>query len=193
MVNKKYSPILLSIAVMLTLLGIIAGFNLPNALLPPIKRPEVELFTNWPGKSAEQIEQSLIAPLERQLQGLNNLITTQSDVSQGSAITKLSFHSDADMDKIYIEVLSRVNQVPGWPTQVARPRVQNNATGNGMLATAMMHSNGVKSEKEFIAAYERHVEPALAGVEGIAWLAPSGTSAELRLDIEFDPKQLARY
>ena len=193
MINKKHTPLLVILTLLVTVLGIIVGFSLPNALLPKIKRPEIQLITSWPGKGAQQIEQSLIAPLERQLQGLDNLIATQSQINEGFASTRLEFHSDADMQQRYIDVLSRVNQVPGWPPQVARPRVINNATGTSTLATAMVYSRVAKTEQQLIAAFEHHIAPAMAGIQGVAALITPTTPTDLRVDIEFDPLILARY
>ncbi|WP_425281523.1 efflux RND transporter permease subunit [Pseudoalteromonas xiamenensis] len=48
-------------------LGIAATFKLPYSLLPEVVRPQIALVTDWPGKSSAEIEQALIAPMERQL------------------------------------------------------------------------------------------------------------------------------
>ncbi|WDE07875.1 efflux RND transporter permease subunit [Thalassomonas viridans] len=190
----KYAPLILSLATVLTLLGLIAGFSLPNALLPRIDRPEIVLYTNWPGKGAQEIEQTLIAPLERELSGLANLITTTSQIADGGAITSLSFHASADMQQLYMETLSRVNQVPGWPPQVARPFVVNNAAGAGAtLATAMLYGTTPKTEEQLINAFKMYVEPKLAKIRGVSAVDISNNPAEQRIDIEFDPEKLSRY
>jgi multidrug efflux pump subunit AcrB len=193
MINQKHSPLIVSFAVLLTLMGILVAFGLPNALLPRIDRPEILLFTNWDGKGAQEIEQTLIAPLERQMYGLNNLISTESNIADGRAFTRLTFHASADMQQMYIEVLSRINQVPGWPPQVAKPFIQNNASGAGAtLATAMMYATTPKTESQFIDAFKMHLEPTLSKVEGVASINVSNNPIDKRIDIEFDPEQLAR-
>jgi len=193
MINKRHSPLIISLALVLTLLGLIVALGLPNALLPRIDRPEIVLFTGWDGKGSQEIEQTLIAPLERQMYGLNNLISTESNISDGFASTLLTFHSDADMQQMYIEVLSRINQVPGWPAQVEKPFIQNNSSGAGAtLATAMMYSTTPKTEAQFINAYKMHLEPALAKIAGVAGVNIGNNPADKRVDIEFDPAQLAK-
>jgi multidrug efflux pump subunit AcrB len=193
MIAKKFSPIIVSLATLLTLAGIIMAFGLPNALLPRIDRPEIMLFTSWDGKNAQEIEQTLIAPLERQMYGLTNLITTESNIWDGFAQTTLIFHGDVDMQQMYIEVLSRVNQVPGWPAQVAKPTIQNNSSGAGAtLATAMMFAHTPKTEAQLIDAFKIYLEPALAKVSGVAYIDVSYNPIDKRVDIEFDPLQLAK-
>jgi len=193
MINKRYSPLIISFTIVLTLLGMIVALGLPNALLPRIDRPEIVLFTSWDGKSSQEIEQTLIAPLERQMYGLNNLISTESNISDGFASTLLTFQTNADMQQMYIEVLSRVNQVPGWPAQVEKPFIQNNSSGAGAtLATAMMYSTTPKTETQFINAYKMHLEPALAKIAGVAGINIGNNPTDKRVDIEFDPKQLAK-
>lgn len=194
MIALKHRSIVISAALILTLLGVAVGFTLPNALLPRIDRPEIVLFTNWDGKGAQEIEQSLIAPLEKQMYGLANLVSTESSIVDGRAMTSLIFHGDADMQQTYIEVLSRVNQVPGWPPQVAKPFIQNNASGSGAtLATAMMYATTPKTEAQLIDAYRMYVEPELSKISGIAQVNLSNNPIEQRVDIEFNPQQLAQY
>ncbi|WDE01508.1 efflux RND transporter permease subunit [Thalassomonas actiniarum] len=191
---NKYAPLILSLAAVLTLLGLFTGFSLPNALLPRIDRPEIVLYTNWPGKGAQEIEQTLIAPLEREMSGLNNLITTTSGIEDGSAVTRLSFHANADMQQLYMETLSRVNQVPGWPPQVAKPFVVNNAAGAGAtLATAMLYATTPKTEQQLIDAFKMYIEPSLAKINGVSAVDISNNPAEQRVDIEFNPQKLSQY
>jgi HAE1 family hydrophobic/amphiphilic exporter-1 len=193
MINKRYSPLIISLALVLTLLGLLVSLGLPNALLPRIDRPEIILFTNWDGKGAQEIEQTLIAPLERQMYGLDNLISTESNILDGMGRILLTFHRDADMQQMYIEVLSRINQVPGWPAQVEKPFIQNNSSGAGAtLATAMMYATTPKTEAQFINAYKMHLEPALAKIPGVAGVNIGNNPADKRVDIEFDPAQLAK-
>lgn len=194
MIQNKYSPLIISIAVILTVIGSLISLGLPNALLPTIDRPEISLISSWSGKGAQEIEQTLIAPLEKEMYGLENLVSTESSIYDGIAVTTLIFHSDADMQQIYIEVLSRVNQVPTWPPQVAKPVIINNSSGSGAtLASAMIYAKTPKTETQFINAFKTIVEPALSSVSGVAKLDVSNNPLEQRVDIEFDPHSLAMY
>ena len=129
--TQKHDSIVIACAVMLVLLGGLAIFKLPNALLPQLDRPQIAVVTPWPGRTASEIQQVLISPLERQLAGIAHLKNFQTNISHGQAWTTLNFHHLADMQKTYMEVLARINRVAEWPAQVPRPRVIDYSNGAG--------------------------------------------------------------
>lgn len=191
----RFSSAILALTFLTIIAGIIAGFKLPNSLLPDIARPQIELFTAWPGKTASQIEQSLITPLEQRLSGVAQMTEMRSNVRAGSASTVLSFQADADMKQAYIDVLSASNQVPNWPSQVASPFIEDYSNGAGAtLASFFVYHNdkAITDQDALIDAYRFYVEPAFAKISGIGG-AVVGTPTERRIDIEFDPKLLAKY
>lgn len=191
---QQYSSVVVALSLLICIIGAVMGVRLPNALLPPIDRPEILVNTAWPGKSSEAIEQTLITGLETALYGMNNLVLMESRVNSGSATIRLEFKSDTDMQQMYIDVLSRVNQVPGWPSDVSRPFVVNNSGGsNNTLATAMVYSTQAVTESEFIKVFKNQVEPNIGKISGVANLNPIYNRTEQRVNIEFDPTKLARY
>ncbi|WP_444894464.1 efflux RND transporter permease subunit [Microbulbifer sp. TRSA001] len=191
---EKYSSIVLSCSFALVIAGIIAGLNLPNALLPSINRPQIALATSWPGKTAEEIEQILIAPLEQELSSLSHLKELQTNVNSSWAWTVIDFHSEANMEQMYIEVLSKINQVPNWPTQVRTPDVFNFANGAGAtLGSFFLYSEKPASELQLIDAFINHVKPAFSKVPGVQSIEEAGTPTAQRVDIEFDPEKMTRY
>ncbi|SFC94527.1 efflux RND transporter permease subunit [Pseudoalteromonas denitrificans] len=192
--SKKASSVIIGLTFLICLFGIFMGLKLPNALLPPIDRPEIELFMAWPGKSALEIEQTLIAPLEESLERINNLIELRADIGSGSAQMLLRFKSKTDMQQTYIDVLAGVNQVPTWPSEVPRPFIVNNADGtNTTLATAMLYAKNPASKDEVIKAFKKVVEPTLGKLDGISSLIPAGNPPQQRIDIEFNVQKLSDY
>lgn len=191
---EKYAGIIIAFAMLLVLLGIVGSVKLPNALLPKIERPQVQLVTSWPGKTAAEIEQTLVSPLERQLYGISHLKNFQTNIGNGTAWTNLNFHHQADMEKAYIEILARINQVPDWPAQVAKPTVIDYSSGAGStLASLFLYSETHKSQEDFLHAYRAYVEPALTNIAGITNINLDNNRLAQRIDIEFDPAKLARY
>src|SRR5437870_5734880 len=61
------------IAILITLAGIIAGFNLPISQYPEIAPPTVNITTSYPGASAETIANTVAAPIEEQLSGVQGV------------------------------------------------------------------------------------------------------------------------
>jgi len=192
--STKASSIIVGLTLLICLFGIVMGAKLPNALLPPIDRPEIQLFMAWPGKSALEIEQTLVAPLEESIDRVNNLVQLRTDVSHGSAQMLLTFKAKTDMQQTYIDVLASVNQVPTWPSEVPRPFIVNNSDGvNATLATAMLYSEQPVPADDMISAFKKVVEPILGKLEGISALIPAGNAPEQRINIEFDNQKLSDY
>ncbi len=192
--TAKYHSVIIALTLLVCLLGTLMAFKLPNALLPPIDRPEIMLFTGWSGKSTIEIEQSLIAPLEQSLDRVNHLIEQQSKITGDTASIRLKFKTGTNMQQSYIDVLAAVNQVSSWPSEVPRPTISNRSTGtNATLATAMLHANNSATSDEIVQAFNNFIKPALMKVDGVASITPFGNSTEQRIDIEFDSKKLAEY
>ncbi|ESP94258.1 efflux RND transporter permease subunit [Pseudoalteromonas luteoviolacea] len=190
---EKYSSIIIAFSFLLVVLGILAGVKLPNALLPKIDRAQIAVVTAWPGKTAAEIEQSLVSPLERQLSGLSQLKNLQTNITNGQAWTTLNFHYQAEMEKVYMEVLARINQVPDWPSQVAKPRVIDYSNGAGStLASLFLYSDTEKSQEDFMHAYRAYVEPAITDIPGITSINMDNNRLAQRVDIEFDPQKLTQ-
>lgn len=191
---NKYSAAIIALAVLLTALGLNAALTVSTALLPEIDQPEIRLQTFWPGKTSEAIEQTLIAPLESQLKGLGSLKNMQSLVFNGNAWTFLFFHPGTDMQQVYMDLLSRVNQVPNWPAEVSPPDIQNFSNGAGStLASFFLYSEKNKSPEEFIQVFKSHVEPVFMAMKGVAGIELIHNPIDQRIDIEFDPNKMAQY
>ena len=192
---EKYTSAIIAAAVIIVLLGAMVGFKLPNTLLPSIERPQIRVVSSWPGKNASEIEQSLIAPLERTLGNLPYLKQMTTTVENGTASTGMKFHADADMEQIYVDTLSRINQVPNWPAQVPPPRIFNYSTGSGeILATLFLHGTGGNvDEYALIQAYNNYVLPMISKISGISAIDVTGTPIAKRVNIEFDPQLLNQY
>jgi len=190
---ERYSSAILAMAGLFIILGIYLALKLPNSLLPNVSRPQIELFSVWPGKSAAEIEQSLVAPLEQRLSGIANVSEITTGVRANSASTLLSFQPDADMKQAYIDVLAASSQVPNWPSQVAKPFIEDYSNGaSATLASFFVYGKQDINQQQLIDAYRFYIEPAFANVKGVA-AAVVGTPIEQRVDIEFEPQSLIRY
>ncbi len=192
---NRYGNAILAVAALLIISGSLLALKLPNSLLPELSRPQIELYTNWPGKTASQIEQSLVVPLEQQLRNVAQLTQVTSNIRAGGATTVLDFQSGADMKQAYIDVLSASRQVPAWPSQVSPPFIEDFSNGaTATLASFFVYhkDQSVSDPDALIDAYRFYVEPAFAKIPGISGVVV-GTPIEQRIDIEFDPNLLIKH
>lgn len=190
---EKHSQVAITIAALVMLLGLFSATRLNNSLLPQIERPEIALMTAWAGKTATEIEQTLIAPMEQQLSRLSFLKEINTTIFNGGARTVMTFHNNADMKQVYIDVLASINQVPNWPSQVSPPSITNYSNGGGAtLASFFLYGKDEATSQELIDAYKYYVEPAFSKIQGVSAINILGTPIEQRVDIEFNPQALVR-
>ena len=91
--------------------GIVAFHNLPIEAYPDVADNYVEIITQWPGISAEQIEQQVTIPLEIAMNGIPQVTHLRSFSLFGLSDLKLIFDDDSDNDWNRERVLERLSQV----------------------------------------------------------------------------------
>src|SRR5512140_2006928 len=128
-------PIFASVlAIIITLGGIIAGFNLPISQYPEISPPTVTINTAYPGASAETIAATVAAPIEEQLSGTEGMSYFQSSASSdGTLAITVTFEVGTDIDRAVFQVNNRV--------LVATPRLPEEVRRNGI--TVQKRSNDI--------------------------------------------------
>ena len=90
----------LVISSLLLLGGIIALFTLPVTLYPDIAPSQIEVTANYPGADAQTVMDTVIQPIESQLNGVKDMIYMSSTASEdGSATIKVYFDIGTDGDK----------------------------------------------------------------------------------------------
>src|SRR6202165_5548248 len=113
------------VSIFIVLAGLAAMRNLPIAQYPEIAPPVVTVQAIYPGASAEVLEQTVAAPLENQITGIEKMIYMNStSVSNAIAQTQVTFDIGADADKAALDVNTRVKQAePRLPEEVRRQGV----------------------------------------------------------------------
>src|SRR5436853_4947843 len=113
------------VSIFIVLAGLAAMRNLPIAQYPEIAPPVVTVQAIYPGASAEVLEQTVAAPLENQITGVEKMIFMSSTSgSNGVAQIQVTFEIGADADKAALNVNNRVKQAePRLPQEVRRQGV----------------------------------------------------------------------
>jgi len=110
------------LSVFIVLAGLAAMRNLPVAQYPEIAPPVVTVAATYPGASAQVLEQSVAAPLENQINGVENMIYMSSTSSSNGVVQiQVTFDIGTDPDKAALNVNNRVKQAePRLPLEVRR-------------------------------------------------------------------------
>ncbi len=113
------------VAILITLAGAAAIFNLPVAAYPAIAPPQVSISATYPGASAEVIENTVTSVIEQQLTGVDNLLYFES-TSRGNGTVQitLTFINGTDPDIAAVQVQNRLS--------IAQPRLPQEVVQNGI-------------------------------------------------------------
>ena len=116
-----YRPILASvISIFIVLVGIISIPLLPIESMPSITPPSVQVSTSYPGAGASVVAESVTAPMEEKINGVENMIYMSSkSASDGSCNITITFEIGTDVDMATVLVQNRVNEaLPVLPEEV---------------------------------------------------------------------------
>ena len=103
--------LVLAVAVLLFVWGIISFRSLPVEAYPDVANNYVQVITQWPGISAEQVEHQVTIPLEIAMNGLPHLEHLRSTTLFGLSSVTLIFDDDSEDDWNRVKVLERLSQV----------------------------------------------------------------------------------
>jgi len=191
---KKYTPAIIFSSLLLIAVGLFSLNNIPTSLLPIIKINELVIIIGWEGRTGTDIEQELVAPLEKELSEIPNLKSVVSIVSNGGSQTYLTFNANTDMKKVYSEVQNKISQAPNWPITADKPVIFDLSVGDNIrVADFFLRTTNNSSDTDLLSVYENNVAPLLTATDGISRLRVSDQNIKKRLNINFDPDKLIEY
>src|SRR5437588_8149848 len=116
-----YRPIFASVlSIVITLTGGIALLSLPIAQYPPIIPPSVQVSINYPGASAQVVSDTVAAPIEQEVNGVEGMMYMSSQMgNDGSYTLAVTFDVGTDLNTALVMVQNRVQlALPLLPTSV---------------------------------------------------------------------------
>jgi heavy metal efflux system protein len=107
--NNRF--VVIAIVLLLTAWGVVSFHNLPVEAYPDIADNYVTVITQWPGRSAEEVEQQVTIPVEIQMNGIPHLSFLRSESIFGLSFVIMIFDDSSDNDWNRQKVLERLTQV----------------------------------------------------------------------------------
>ncbi len=137
------------------LAGLAAMRTLPIAQYPEIAPPVVTVSAFYPGASAQVIEQTVAAPLENQINGVENMIYMSStSTSNGMAQIQVTFEIGTDVDKAALNVNNRVKQAePRLPLETRRQGVTVEKGSSAFLQVLAFYSPNGRFDDVYVSNY----------------------------------------
>ena len=183
--------LILGMAFVLFIWGIISFRNLPIEAYPDVADNYVEIITQWPGISAEQIEQQVTIPLETAMNGIPGVVHLRSFSLFGLSDLKLIFEDGTDNAWNRERVLERLNQVTLPPG--ITPQMGTDWSPVGQIYFFTLHSTNPKYDPMELKSIEDWiVEKNLKSVPDIVDIASFGGPTR-EYQVRVDPNRLVAY
>jgi len=143
------------ISIIIVIAGLVAAQVLPIAQYPQIAPPTVLITATYPGASAETLARTVAAPIEEQLNGVENLSYFTSSASANGAVTiTATFDVGTNVDSAAVNVNNRVKAAePRLPEEVRRNGVIVQKRSNDILQVVALDSEQGKYNTLFLSNY----------------------------------------
>ena len=176
---------------LLTAWGVIAFRGLPIEAYPDVANNYVQVITQWPGKSAEEIERQVTVPVEIQMAGIPHLTHLRSSTLAGISSLMLIFDDDSTSDVNREHVLERLNQVT-LPAGL-QPQMGTDWSPVGQIYWYTLEStNPAYDVMEKKTLEDWTLEKSFKSVQGVVDVASFGGPTK-EYQIKLDPEKLIAY
>ena len=182
------------ISILIVILGVIGLATLPVTQYPDIAPPTVSVEATYTGANAQTVLNSVIAPLEDQINGVENMMYIQSSASNnGSADISIYFNQGTDPDMAAVNVQNRVSMAQGLlPAEVTKVGVTTQKRQNSMLLIFSLYDAEDKYNIEFIENYAKiNLIPEVQRVKGVGDANVMGQDYSMRIWLK--PDVMAQY
>ncbi|HDX8818907.1 TPA: efflux RND transporter permease subunit [Klebsiella michiganensis] len=182
------------IAICIMAAGALALLTLPVEQYPDIAPPGVNVTANYPGASAETVEDSVTQVLEQQIKGIDGLLYfSSSSSSAGQARISLSFDQRINPDMAQVQVQNAVNQaITRLPQEVQQQGIAvTKSQGDSLMVVALYDQSRSLTSLDISDFLVSSLQEPLSRVEGVGETTVFGAQYAMR--IWLNPLQLTSY
>jgi HAE1 family hydrophobic/amphiphilic exporter-1 len=183
------------ISVLIVILGGLGLAILPVSQYPEIAPPTVQVMANYPGANAQTVLESVIVPIEEQINGVEGMDYIASTASNnGSATIQVIFKQGIDPDIATVNVQNRVARAtPLLPAEVTRSGVTTQKQQTSALMFLSFYSTSKTYDATYIQNYLNiNVIPILKRVNGVGDATAFGQKV-YSMRVWLDPVKMANY
>ena len=171
--------------------GAWAMLRAPIDAIPDLSDKQVIVFTDWSGRSPQEVEDQITYPLTVNLQGLPGVKVVRSSSAFGFSMIFVIFEDDTDLYFARTRVLERLNLVTKQLPPSVVPTLGPDATGVGHVFWYTVEGGGL-SLRDLRSQQDWYVRYQLNSVPGVAEVASVGGTVQ-QYQIDIDPNRLRSY
>ena len=183
------------ISIILVILGILGLSSLPITQYPDVAPPTIQVSATYTGANAETVLNSVIAPLEEQINGVEGMTYMTSTASNdGSASITVYFALGTNADMAAVNVQNRVSQASSLlPQEVTKVGVTTQKRMTSMLMVFTIFSENPDFDETFVQNYAKiNVVPPIKRITGVGEAMAWG-SKDYSMRIWLKPDVMATY
>lgn len=182
------------ISVVIVILGLLGLVSLPVTQYPDIAPPTVLVNTSYQGANAQAVLNSVIAPLEEQINGVENMMyMTSTATNTGDASIEVYFKQGTDPDMAAVNVQNRVSKALGLlPSEVTQVGVTAEKRQTSMLLGFAFFSPDDRYDIKFLENYANiNIIPEIKRIPGVGDAMVMGADYSMRIWLK--PDVMAQY
>ncbi|MEM6491021.1 MAG: efflux RND transporter permease subunit, partial [Pseudomonadota bacterium] len=187
-------PIFASVlSVILTIVGVIAYFSLPVSEYPQIAPPTVNVTASYPGASAETVADTVAAPLEQEINGVDGMLYVVSQsTGDGNLSINVVFRQGTNVDDAQVLVQNRVSVAePRLPEDVRRLGVVVRKSSPDLMLVIHMTSPDGTFDQQYVSNYATlFLRDRLARIPGVGQVRVFG-ARDYSMRVWLDPGKVA--
>ncbi len=188
-------PIFASVlSIVITLAGGLAILALPIAMFPQIAPPTVSVTCQYPGASAQVVAETIAAPIEQQVNGVENMMyMSSSSTNDGNYALTVTFKQDVDLNLAQVLVQNRVSlAVPLLPDVIKATGVTTKKRSPDILLSIGIYSPDGRYDQLYLSNYAyMRVRDEIFRLEGVSDVTMFG-QRDYSMRIWLDPDKLAQ-
>ncbi|MDE6294524.1 MAG: efflux RND transporter permease subunit, partial [Muribaculaceae bacterium] len=182
------------ISIFIVIFGILGLTSLPIEQYPNIAPPTIQVSTTYTGANAQSVLNSVIAPLEEQINGAENMDYMYSQATNtGGANIQVYFKPGTNPDMAAVDVQNRVAKAASFlPSEVNQVGVITTKRQSSMLVVFDMYSPDDRYSQEFIENYMAiNIIPVIKRISGVGDAMVMGSDYSMRIWLK--PEVMAQY
>ncbi|MFA8300988.1 MAG: efflux RND transporter permease subunit [Hyphomicrobiales bacterium] len=183
------------ISIIIVLLGLLGYFALPVTSYPDIAPPSVSISASYPGANAETVLESVITPIEEEVNGVEGMTYISSTANNdGGASINVFFEPGTDPDIAAVNVQNRVSRATAnVPAEVNRTGISVRKQQNSAIMYALLRSKNPNYDQTFIQNYINiHIKPDILRINGVGNFSIFGGN-DYSMRIWISPEKMTNY